>query len=94
MCVHSSTPPLVFIGGATPRSQLFSAEPTLGASEGAPRGKVEAVGPMGLVGRRPSGPTDLPFRSIGSFLGPLVIGTGIGSCTVGFLLWWAIYSIF
>ena len=32
-------------------SQLFSAEPTLGASEGAPRGKVEEVGPMGLVGR-------------------------------------------
>ena len=30
--------------------QLFLVEPTLGASEEAPRGKVEAVGPMGLVG--------------------------------------------
>ena len=38
--------------------------------------------------RPPSGPIDLPFRSTGSFLGPHVIGTGIGSCTVGFLLWW------
>ena len=31
--------------------QLFLAEPTLGASEEAPRGKVEAVGPMGQAGR-------------------------------------------
>ena len=50
--------------------------------------------PTRQVGRPHNGPTDLPFWSMGSFLGPLVIGTGIGSCTVGFLLWWAIYSIF
>ena len=44
-------------------SQLFSAEPTLGASEGAPRGKVEAVGPMGLVGR-PIGRPACPGRQL------------------------------
>ena len=31
--------------------QLFLAEPTFGASEEAPRGKVEAVEPMGQVDR-------------------------------------------
>ena len=31
--------------------QLFLAEPTLGASEEAPRGKTKAVGPMGQFGR-------------------------------------------
>ena len=51
VCVSIPLPlPLYLLEGATLRSQLFSAEPTLGASEGAPRGKVEAVGPMGLVG--------------------------------------------
>jgi hypothetical protein len=31
--------------------QIFLAEPTIGASEEAPHGNVEEVGPMGLVGR-------------------------------------------
>ena len=36
-------------------TQVFLAEPTLEASEEAPCGKVEAVGPMGLVGRPAQG---------------------------------------
>ena len=36
--------------------QLCPLEPTLGASEELPRVKVEAVGPMGLVGQPSAGP--------------------------------------
>ena len=49
---------------------LFLAEPTLGASEEAPRGKVEAVGPMGQVGRpggRPACPRLQPPPTAGGW---------------------------
>jgi hypothetical protein len=48
-CVFILTP-LIFIGWS-PEQQLKLAEPTLETSEEQPCGKVEAVGPMGLVGR-------------------------------------------
>ena len=52
----NGTPPLIFIEGvhgAFGRGlQLDPLEPTLGASEELPSFKDEAVGPMGLVGRR------------------------------------------
>ena len=51
----NGTPPLIFIEGihgAYGRGlQLYPLEATLGASEELPHIKVEAVGPMGLVGR-------------------------------------------
>ena len=62
VCVVWSIPyplPLYLKEGATLGMQLFLAELTLGASEEAPRGKVEAVGPMGQDGRpegRPASP--------------------------------------
>ena len=47
---------------------------------------IQVGGAHGQVGR--------PCRSAGLPVGPLVIGMGIGFCYVGFLLWWALYSIF
>ena len=59
----NGTPLLIFIEGihgAFGRGlQLYPLEATLGASEELPHIKVEAVGPMGLVGR-PWWPAGLP----------------------------------
>ena len=69
----NGAPPLKFIEGvhgAFGRGmQLCLLEPTLGASQELPRVKVEAVGPMGLVGRPwwsaglPGAPTALNFST-------------------------------
>ena len=54
VCVLFSTPPLVFIAGS---HGVKLAEPPSAASKEMTRGEVEAVGPMGHVGR--------PGRSVG-----------------------------
>ena len=54
VCVLFSTPPLVFIAGS---HGVKLAEPPSATSEEVTRGEVEAVGPMGQVGR--------PSRSVG-----------------------------
>ena len=67
MCVCSIPYPLplYLYEGATPGMQLFLAEPTLGASEEAPRGKTEVVGPMGQVGRPAHGSNDPQLLGVG-----------------------------
>ena len=96
-------PPSIFIGGSHGQGrrhlQLIFGKPTYSSNKLSPCVQLKLVGPTGRsadqpVGRPPSGPTDLLLWFMGSFLGPLVIGTGIGFCYVGFLLWWAVYSIF
>ena len=97
MSVHSSTPLCIY--RREPRGQLQPSltKPPSAANGRPPRGTRRRWGPLigrsaCLVGRTPSGPTDLALWSVGHFLGPLVNGTGFGFCCFGLLLWWALLT--
>ena len=92
MCVSSFLyPPCIY--RREPRGELQPCliKPPSAANGRPPRGTRRRWGPLigrsaCLVGRTPSGPTDLTFWCVGQFLCPLVNGTGIGFCCFGLLM--------
>ena len=93
----NGAPPLIFIEGSHSfhgrEFSSFLLEPTSSSNEELPHRNLKVVGPMGWSADHPAGPSDLPFLPLGCSLGPPFNGFCLGFCHVGFLLWWAIWSM-
>ena len=79
-CVsHFLTPPSIFIGGShgqgKPILQLCLGEPTSTSNDKPPRGRVEAVGPMGWSADQGGRPATQWAQPTSAFLGWVVFWT-------------------